>query len=322
MDVSFKKGFTIYGGGNGVGIIAPHSGPALEVTTSRDDNSETTASLLWKKMGGKLVIGNVSRKRLWGIDFNRDIPPLKLALKNYEVFKNYDDLQVVHQYKKKYAWVAQNEDDYYERLKIYQNFWAEVEECEKCVFVHRQFNRLKSLPGIMDFISLAGVKIKKEKVYDVILDINVKYDDFFKRVEEGYKQAVYWETQRMIAECIRRYKEFKWDKFSVFAREVFFKDMKIIKKYAQPYITNRLQEKFTAENYLEACKDALKKCPYPRITLENTFDGSTALGPRRKLFSGDKLVVEVEPSQFMNQWYPDISAAIIKEVIDGMMKIK
>ncbi|HLC63631.1 MAG TPA: hypothetical protein VJJ21_04925 [Candidatus Nanoarchaeia archaeon] len=318
MAVSFRKGFTVYNKDNSIAIVAPHAGPALEITTSRDDNAETTASLLWKKFGGKLIVGNVSRKRLWGVDFNRDIPPLKLALKNYELFKNYDDIQVIFQYKKKYAWVAEDEQDYYERLKIYQGFWAEIEDCEKCVFIHRQFNRLKSLPGIMDFISLAGANVKKEKIYDIILDANVKYTDFFKRIEPGYKQAVYIESQRMVAEAIRRYKEFKWDKFSVFTREVFFKDLKIIKKYAQPYVVKRLQERFTQDNYIEACQDALKNCPYPRITLENTFDGSTALGPRRKLFSGDKVIIEVEPSQFMNQWYPDVAASIIKDVMDKM----
>ncbi|HLC57441.1 MAG TPA: hypothetical protein VJH95_02630 [Candidatus Nanoarchaeia archaeon] len=315
MAVSFKKGFTVYGDGD-LAIVCPHSGPALEITTSRDDNSETTASLLWKKIGGKLVIGNVSRKRLWGIDFNRDIPPLKLALKNYELFENYNDLQTITQYKKKYGWVAVDEGDYYERLKIYQGFWGEIEDCDKIVFVHRQFNRLKSLPGIMDFVSLAGKGIKQERVYDVIPGVNAKYEGFFKRVEEGYKRAVFFETQRMIAEAIRRYGEFNWDKFSLNVREVFFRDMKVIKKYAKPYIVKRLEEKFTAGNYLEACNDVLKNAPCPRITLENTFDGSTALGPRRKLFSGDKLVIEVEPSQFMNQWYPDAAAGIIKEVID------
>ena len=33
-----------------------------------------------------------------------------------------------------------------------------------------------------------------------------------------------------------------------------------------------------------------------------------------------KLVIEVEPSQFMNQWYPDMTSAMIKEVVDSLMR--
>ena len=321
MKVAFKKGFTVYSKENPeIAIVAPHCGPALEVTTSRDDNSETTASLLWKRIGGKLLIANVSRRRFWGVDFNRDIPPLKRALEAYPYFQRFDDIQVVFQYKKKYAWVAADEEDYYERLRIYQGFWGELEDCKMVVFVHRQFNRMKSLPGLMDFVHLVGRQVKQEKVYSMLAEVNAQYRDFFQRIEPGYKQAVFFECQRMVAEAIWRYKEFTWEKFSVFTREVFFKDMKVIQKYASPYLVQRLASKFTAENYLEASRDALSKISNLRVTVENAFDGSLALGPRRKLFSGDKMVIEVEPSQFLNQWYPGETASIIQEMMQKLAK--
>ena len=322
MKVSFKKGFTVYYGERKEPIIiCPHSGPALESTTSRDDNSETTASLLWRKMNGKLVIANVSRKRLWGVDFNRDIPPTKKAIESYNVFIKNTDLPVMIDYQKKYGWVAKDEEDYEERLKIYQGFWGEVEDENTIIFIHRQFNRLKSLPGLMDFISLAGKGIKKEKVYEVILESNVKYGEFFRRIEPGYKQAVLFETERLVAEAIKKHKVFDWGKFNLSTRGIFFRDLKVIKKYAEPYLIKRLEAKFTAENYLESAKNALKNSPCPRMTIENVFDGSLAHGPRRKLFTGkNKIVMEVEPSHFMNLWYPEETAIIIKDVIEKLMK--
>ena len=86
MWCEFKKGYSVYKLSNkDIAVVTPHSGPALEDTTSRDDNSETVASICSKKMGGKLVISNVSRNSLWGIDFNRDIPSMEDALNMFKV---------------------------------------------------------------------------------------------------------------------------------------------------------------------------------------------------------------------------------------------
>ena len=57
MRTDFKRGYTIYRDTEKEPfIIAPHSGPALDVVTSRDDHSETVASLCWKRIGGTLII--------------------------------------------------------------------------------------------------------------------------------------------------------------------------------------------------------------------------------------------------------------------------
>jgi len=99
MECIFKKGFAIYSQNvNGMMIVAPHSGPALESVASRDDNSETVASLLLKKIGGKLVISNVSRIRHLGVDFNRDIPNLVIAMKMYDSFMENKDKEKNHMY--------------------------------------------------------------------------------------------------------------------------------------------------------------------------------------------------------------------------------
>ena len=320
MRPDFRKGFVLYKNGKGPILACPHSGPALEVTTSRDDNSETTGSLCWKKMGGTLIVSTVSRKRLWGVDFNRDIPPLKKALEFYDVFLQNQDLDTITSYKKRYGWVAKNEQDYSERLKIYQGFWGEIVDGENVILVHRQFNRLKSLPGLMDFIALTGRGVTKKKVKTIITDLNVKYYSFLKRVETGYKQAVFFETERMVAQAIKNYGLFDWKKFNASTRESFSRDLNIIQHYCKPYLFKRLQDHFTPQNYLECARSALGQIPTPpQVTFEHVFNGALAYGPRRKLFeSKNRIAIEVEPSHFMNLWYPDVSADIIKDVIDAL----
>ena len=50
MKVTFNKGFSVYESPGDIYFVTPHSGPAFEVTTSRDEYSETIASLSWKKL--------------------------------------------------------------------------------------------------------------------------------------------------------------------------------------------------------------------------------------------------------------------------------
>src|SRR3989338_10969617 len=182
MQIDIKKGFTVYKTEGDCVVACPHAGPALERSTSRDDNSETVGSFLWRLLGGKLIIGNLSRGRILGIDFNRDIPNMKTAISMYNTVTEKDDF---YEYRKKYAWVAQDEKDYEMRLKIYQNFWAEVESGSTIILMHRQFNRLKSLPGIMDFIELQK---NKEDVVRAIDKVNNKYAPFLKKINKFYKQ--------------------------------------------------------------------------------------------------------------------------------------
>ena len=127
MKLEINKGFTVYRSTKNLGLIfvALHAGPALGNPTHRDDHSETVASLCWENMGGSFIVSNISRDRLWGIDFNRDIPSLKNAIEMFDEFsKGEITTDRAFKYMKKYAWVAKDENDYYSRLRIYQNFWA------------------------------------------------------------------------------------------------------------------------------------------------------------------------------------------------------
>ncbi len=313
MKIDVKKGFIVYKTEGDYVIACPHAGPALERTTSRDDNSETVGSILWKLLGGKLIVGGLPRDRVLGVDFNRDIPSMKTALSMYDKASEADDF---FEYRKKYAWVARDENDYEARLKIYQNFWAEVESGSKIILVHRQFNRLKSLPGIMDFIELQG---EKKDIIEAIDKVNRKYSEFFRKIDRPYKQAIMFETERMLANVIKKYGSFDLRRLKKEQSNVFSRDLKIISRYCRPYILTRLKDNMTPQNYLRATKSSLENSPRPCITFQNVFNGELAHGPKRKLNDmKNKSVMEVEGSHFINLWYPEIAAEIIKDVIEEL----
>ncbi|MCD6381531.1 MAG: hypothetical protein J7L43_00945, partial [Candidatus Aenigmarchaeota archaeon] len=83
MERRFYPGFTVYKNGDNPVYVCPHSGPSLLSPNNRDSYSDAVASLCFEKTGGSLVISNLSRKRAFGIDFNRDLPPEELSIKIY-----------------------------------------------------------------------------------------------------------------------------------------------------------------------------------------------------------------------------------------------
>jgi hypothetical protein len=296
-------------------LVCPHSGPALHAVSARDDNSETVASLLWSEVGGKLVVSNISRSRLYGVDFNRDIPSLKIAINAHPSFIS-DDQEKMNQYMKKYAWVAKNDQEYEEKLKVYQGFWAEIQEQKYVILIHRAFDRMKFIPSLMDITIFTERKIQKKKVQDIITKINTKYFDFFRKIEGDYKNAIMAETKRTLLEILRMHNSFDLSKMDPNHRETILKDLEKIERYSDRISLNRLRSNFSPGNYLEAVKYALEKVPIPEITLENVFDGASAFGPKRKLFPvKDRVVLQIEPCLFLNFWHPQMAAKILNNII-------
>jgi len=318
MNIQIKKGFVLYSRGKkGVAVVAPHSGPAFDTVTSRDDNSETVGSLCFRNLGGTFIVSNVSRKRLWGIDFNRDIPSLRVALGAYSLFKEGLDNKETTNYKAKYAWVAKDEQDYENRFRIYQDFWAEVGKHDIIILLHRSFNRIKAYPSIMDMVTFKDKGIKKKVIKEIVHDLNVRYYDFLRKVEKDYKASIYFETKRSILNILRIYRSFNLDDMGISFSENIRKDLKKVYGYADKIALRRLRNNFTPHYFLEAVKNALRNAPSPIITIEDVFDGRLALGPKRKLFPRTgKTIIEVEPSYFMNFWHPHITAKIIEEVVE------
>ncbi|MDD5254314.1 MAG: hypothetical protein PHG05_04440 [Candidatus Nanoarchaeia archaeon] len=323
MECRFKKGYSVYEKiGKEMILICPHSGPALQSVSARDDNSETIASLVWESLGGKLVVSNISRNRLFGVDFNRDIPPLKTATNSYDFFSNSED-DKVSSYMKKYAWVAKDEREYYEKLKIYQDFWAEVKDEKYILLIHRAFDRMKFVPSLMDITIFTEAKIQKKKVQEIISKINTKYYPFLKSIETDYKNAILAETKRMILNILRIHENsFDIHKMEKSFREILLKDLEKIERYSDKIALNRLRNNFIPGNYIEAVRYALNNVPVPEITLENVFDGSSAFGPKRKLFPvKDRIVLQVEPCLFLNFWHPQMAAKILQNIIEELEKL-
>ncbi|MBS3141001.1 hypothetical protein J4405_02545 [Candidatus Woesearchaeota archaeon] len=317
MISEFKRGFIIYKDNEEPLIMCPHSGPSLINSNGRDDNSDTIGSLLRNEYKGKLVLGNMPRRRLYGVDFNRDIPELKVALESYAKFLDNEDTLFKLDYMRKYAFVAFDENDYYHRLRIYQNFWSECENAQTVLLIHRAYNRIKGMPSVIDFITFKGKGLEKVMIKNILNYVNRAYYDFFKEVNKMYKQMVMLETERMVVNTLRKYNKFNLNEMSLDLRNSYLSDMKVIKKYSNDFMFKRMNKDFAPVSYLDAARSAIENSPLPRITLEEVFDGSLALGPKRKLFPmQEKLIVEIEVCEFLATWYPEMTVRIIKEVVE------
>ena len=128
--------------------------------------------------------------------------------------------------------------------------------------------------------------------------------------------CVVLEEERVVTNTLSMYKTFNLEKLPLHARKHFEKDIEKIGRYSQKYVVQRLYSNFTPQTFMGAVKHAITNIPPPQVTIENVFDGSLAWGPKRKLFPlKDKVVIEVEPTYFMNRWYPEVTAEIIVDIV-------
>lgn len=320
MHPEFFEGFTIYKKGEGPVFVTPHSGPSLETPTNRDDNSDTVASLCWLKSGGSLVLANVSRKRLLGIDFNRSVPPMKKALKMYKEFLFDRSPQQLLEYRNKYAFVAKDDRDYYERVRIHDRFWFQIKNLGNVfIFVHRKFSKLKNYPSIMDVVSFKGRGIDVDLVKRIIEELNDEYSDFLRRIEDDYKRAILAEEKRSIEKAgyidIKALQKPRTEKEKNIAEA-----MKNIRKYSKKGFINKLESGFDKSNYMDAVQDALTNAGQPRITIDTIFNSELAHAPRKRFYlkemRKDIISMEIECNQFVNYWYPEVIAEIINKMVD------
>lgn len=319
MKIEVCEGYSVYKDGddpNDPIFVTPHSGPAFEVTTSRDDHSETVASLCWQKMKGTLVVSHMSRKRTWGVDFNRDVPPKELALSMYDLFMKGERPEQLMDYRAKYGWVARSAEDYENRLRIFNNFWDEVSKGSLIVIIHRAFPRIKAIPSIIDFITFDNQGIDKKFLSEILDELNKKYFDFFKGIEKEFKNVIRLEQERVVSNIQRIYGKFDLKNMDTEFKSNLEMDFERIKEYASKEAIEELEKNFTPERFLRAVDSALERSGKPELTIEKVFFGRLANGPKRKLKPFEnKTIIQVEPSIFLNSWYPNETAEIIGEVI-------
>ncbi len=322
MAMDVHPGFTIYRNSEGPIFATLHSGPAVETPTSRDDNSDTVASVCWMKMGGSLVFSNLTRKRSFGIDFNRAAPSITKSVEMYDKFIKDEKKEELRNYRREYAWVAEDKKDHYERLRIYDNFWFQIKNLGNFfIFVHRKFSRLRNYPSAMDVSCFKGMGVKREIIEKIIDDVNKKYQPFFLSVEGEYKESIMLEQRR----ALKRFGQLGIGRIRKPVTDSEFnlaEDIMLIKKHAEADNVKKLEEDFSDKNFIAASKNALERMEPPKITLERIFVGDLSHAPREKFYlkemSKDKIVLEVESNQFMNYWYPETAADMINEIVNGI----
>jgi hypothetical protein len=317
MKIEFRRGYNVFSKPGDIAYVALHAGPALEIPTSRDENTETVASLCWFKTGGKLVISSLPRKKAFGIDFNRGIPPKKEAISLFEGFSSGKDEKRLYEYRKKYAWSAKDQQDYSKRLSIYRSFWNEIKRSDFIVLVHRCFTRLKNVPTLMDFTSFDGKGVDIDVLKSAVEEVNRKNSAFFKSIEKEYKALIMLDEERAIQNIKRIFGSFVLNKLRTSDFEDnLAADIKAMEKYCPKPVFKKLMDDFTPENFLYACKKALEKIETPRATVEHVFHGLKSIGPRKQLFPSKRKVLNIESTAFMNFWYPHKTAEIITDIIE------
>lgn len=316
-----KPGYMVFENGDSkpnekVTWAVPHTGPALETPTSRDDNSDTVASLCWLKVGGRFVLSTIPRKRVLGIDLNRDPPNMKRAIKYYPMFKEDEMTEELMNYREKYAWVAENKQDHFARMRIYKGFWKEVNAAGRTVvFVHRKFTRLKNYPSIMDVVVYEDYGFSKKIMAPVIGRLNRMYSDFFASIAENYKNAILLEQKRILERIIEIYGSLDTDKIKAEYRSLLKADVKVINRYADKRCVQNLRKGFNIDNFIKATESALKNAGDPRITVESIFHGIHGRTQARRIWK-NKNVISVESNAFLNYWYPNEASDMILDIVN------
>ncbi len=324
MRPDFEEGFTVYRNGLGVVFITQHSGPNLETPTSRDEYSDMVASLCFKKVGGTFIVSNVSRKRIWGIDFNRMKPPMDMAVKYYKNFGEDINRKELVKYRKKYAWVAADKKDHNYRERIYDLFWSNVRRSGVFyIFLHTQFTRPKNFPIIMDVVNFKGKGINTKIMKKIIAEINKTNKEFFKSIKDLYIEEVAVESRRRAYRIKKVFGEFSIKKSGIEYKKNLKRDFNFIKKYGDNELIDSLRTNFTSRNFVLAAKNAMENAPAPYVSLNEIFMGESAYGPKTELKMGqDNIVLEIEVSEFMTKFFPEEASDIILAIVNSIQNLK
>lgn len=321
MQVFYRKGYIVYRekGERDFTYVAPHSGPALEIPTSRDDNSETVASLCWMRTGGTFILSTIPRKRALGIDFNRGIPKKAESLELFQDFMKDRAPKRLHSFRNKYAWASFSEEDYRKKMKIYHSFWNEVKSGQSIALIHSAFNRLKLIPSVIDISTFDGKGANRKVLKEVVEDINEEYSKFLGEIDKSYKAVVLLEEERAIENIIRVSETFGLENMNPDFLENVKADLDAARAYTTKKDIKELEDNFTPRNFLRLSKKALENMGNPKVTVEHFFKGTKSVAPKKQLFSvnrKDRVVLNFECSRFINFWYPHTAAEMIVKILE------
>lgn len=302
MHPEIYVGYTVYRKKYGPVWVALHSGPSVR-NVPRDDNSDRISSMCWERDGGTLVISNMTRDMLLGIDFNREMPSQEKAIEMYHKFFSHetgDFEQGRKDFRSKYAFVAANRKNYADKARIYKSLWSLVRNSgDFIIFIHRQYARMRNYPSAIDLITFNDCGIKKEILKKIVDDINESYSGFFRKIEKDFKNVTYVEQIKRVGLASAGADSLKGD-------------LSIIDRNSEQKYVEKLRSDFNEKNFIMACGSAIKRMPPPEITMERIFSAESAIGPKKEIIKNrNKVAIEVEINAFMSEWFPEETAKII-----------
>ena len=318
MRTMFYNGFTVYENGMGPVYVVLHGGPALGAYAYRDETADTVGSFLVEK-GGTLVISNMARNRIYGIDMNR-LPPSKTsAVRMYKIFLDKPFSSKAREYRQKYAWVAADEKEYEKKMRIYEKFWHTVKSYGNFfVLLHRKFSLLKNYPSIMDFSTFESKGIDKATLKIIVEKVNERHKKFFEQIHRPFMEEILTKEKQILVEAQVKRNKFDIRKLRDKYQWTFAQELKTIKQHAPPYIFDRLRSNFSMSNYMRAARVAAERCGLPCATVEQVFKARLSLGPKKQLLRANNIVLQVELDAFFNKYYPEETSTIMFEVITSI----
>ncbi|MBN1896365.1 MAG: hypothetical protein JW789_01400 [Candidatus Aenigmarchaeota archaeon] len=298
MEVEFRPGFTIYRKkGRGISWIAPHSGHSFWIPDSRDEETDTVASLCWMKEGGNLLLADTPRSRDFGIDFNRAAPGKKDALSYHMKYETREMSNVFwSKYMDKYAWTASDERDHNMRLGIYRDFWNSADEKDSIVIIHRMMSRLSNSYSVMD---VTGFGISASEMEKAVKSVNRKFRKVFDKRRNDFIDFIL-----LLAHERFHYIHDKLDIEHVF-NEFYDQDLKFLGI-----------DECTENGFVETARLKMKKMK-PEVTFRKFFIGKLSHGIKN--ISRGKKVLQIEVSSFLCNWYPDIASIIITKLSEELL---
>lgn len=314
-----RPGFIVYRNGPGPVYVCQHTGPAFEAPEFRDDNSDVVASLCWKKTGGTLIFSTTPRRRIFGIDFNRDKPPMDSAILMWKEFQKGDN-QRTENFRNQYAWVAKDAADHRTRSKIYGDFWREVKTSGNVViFFHRQFTSLPNFPSLMELITYQGEWVEKNLVKAIVESINNNQKDFFEGITNHYKHNVLLEELRFLDKVRRKTGRLEMGGLKPGERKRLEDDLKIIESISGVETAGRLRKNLDEREFAAAIKSVLRTETRPQLTVENRFLGDKALKRKKQVLGKNSVAMEIESSSFINYWYPRLARDMTIDLFNDLI---
>ena len=320
----YAVGYTSYNSGKpGPLFIAPHAGMDIPFRLGiRDLGTESVAYYAAKK-GGSCIISTMGRERQNGIDFYRIPPTEKIALNGYDYFEG-NLHEKMKEYRKTYAFVAKDVNQYRQKILIYRSFWEFISSSKNpfLVFVHAHLPHIKNYPSIMDITAFEGRGFSQDILKEAVKKVNEKHKDTFKKLKSGLAKYILSYLDTWFQSVERKYGKFEIDKISGLTRDTLNANLNIISKYASKEILNLMNKSFSKGSFRLAVENAINRGEDLKVTVEKMFKGKLAEFTVVPMLRTNRAVgIQIEVSEFLGETKPDLAATIIWDMIEECKKI-